>query len=368
MHTQSLLETYKVSCQWILHDYLQVNGGAERLVLTVARGLPGFSLGVAGIYPDFASSSSYAGADVHVLGRLPLWVPRVPRALLTFKAHRAEVAQATTVIYSGIYAPLAVSSQKLGRSIYYCHTPPRFAFDRKNEYLDRVPSGARIALGKIIDRYRTAYLEAIGRMDVILANSEHIRMMLSTLGVDADVLYPPIAVDLFKWKDQGDYFLSFARLEPNKRVDRIVKAFLHMPDQRLVVASGGSQLDNLRALARSAPNIKFVGWSNDASLAELIGHARACIYIPLDEDFGMSAVEAMAAGKPVIGVAEGGLRETIVDGSTGFLLPANPGVYEIAASVRALTPSVALAMRHACEERAITFDQSTFLERLKSLL
>ncbi|MDC0576297.1 glycosyltransferase [Nitrosomonadaceae bacterium] len=354
---------------WVLHDYMQVNGGAERLVSTIARGYSGFSLGVSGIYPGFSKSKDSSGIDLRVLGEWPHRLPRIPRALLTFGRHLACIENAETVIYSGIYTPLAVKSQNRGRRIYYCHTPPRFAFDKKKEYLQKVPITARHLVSAAIDTYRQAYILALAKMDVILTNSEHVRnRMENILEVEAQVVYPPVDIDVFKWKSQGDYYLSLGRLEPNKRIDLVVKAFMQMPEKKLIVASGGSQLEKLRKLTNGAPNIIFVGWSYDESLIDLIANALACIYIPLDEDFGMSAVEAMAAGKPVIGVAEGGILETVLDGQTGILLPPNPEVRQIILAVCDMNARLALSMRYRCEQRAIDFTEKRFLEQLGSFV
>jgi glycosyltransferase involved in cell wall biosynthesis len=115
-------------------------------------------------------------------------------------------------------------------------------------------------------------------------------------------------------------------------------------------------------LAHGAQNIEFTDWLDDRQLQQKLGHAIATLYIPEDEDFGMSAVESMAAGKPVITVAEGGLLETQIDGETGLLLPPNPNPQEIAQAVLWLTPERALAMRTACEQRASDFTTDRFLD------
>ena len=355
--------------QWVLHDYLQVNGGAERLVSTIARGIPSFSLGVSGTYPGFSDSANLSGVDLRLLSQLPKWLPRIPKALLTFGRRMPCIENADAVIYSGVYAPLAVKSQKRGHRIYYCHTPPRFAFDRKNEYVGNLPVPVRSLVSIAIDAYRQAYKEAVGEMDVILTNSDHMRKRLAEqLGVDAYVVYPPVDVNVFRWQAQGDYYLSLGRLEPNKRVDRVVKAFMKMPEKKLIVASGGSQLETLRNLARGASNIIFIGWSSDEQLIDLIANAIACIYIPLDEDFGMSAIESMAAGKPLIGVAEGGMLETVIDGQTGILLPPNPAIEQIAVAVLDMTAHLALSMRDRCEQRAMDFTEERFLERISAFV
>lgn len=355
-------ELKDMAAKLVLHDYLQVNGGAERLVISLASGLPGFALGVSGVYPDFIGSGDIKGLSLKLPGPLVNWLPRIPRALLTFGWGGLVPGNADCVIYSGIYAPLAVQRQATGKRIYYCHTPPRFAFDRQAQYLGRVPVLLRPLLRLAIARYRKAYLQAVHSMDKVVVNSIHVReRLLALAGINATVIYPPIDTERFRYLGQQDYYLSVGRLEPNKRIELIVRAFLAMPEKKLVVASGGSQLHALRALADGAANIRFVGWQDEGALAALVGNAIAVIYVPLDEDFGMSAVEAMAAGKPVIGVDEGGLRESIVAGKTGVLLPVNPPVEAVVRAVRHLSAGVAADMRAACEVRAAEFSRSRFL-------
>lgn len=355
---------------WVVHDYLQVNGGAERLVITLASGLPSCALAVSGIYPDFAESGDYRHQHPHVIGAAALGVlPRIPRALATFSSPPAVLRNAQQVIYSGLYAPLAALKQRHGQRIYYCHTPPRFAFDQLDRYLARVAAPVRPLLRLAIGTYRHRYLQALHCMDRVVTNSHHVRArLLAQTGIDADVIYPPIDTQALRFLGQQGYYLSLGRLEPNKRVDRIVRAFIDMPDQQLVVASGGSQLAALKALAAGAANIRFVGWLDGPALAQLMGNAIAALYIPEDEDFGMSAVEAMAAGKPLIGVNEGGLRESVIDQQTGILLPANPAPTAIIHAVRQLSANRALSMRDACEARAEVFTQMHFLTAFQQLL
>ncbi len=354
---------------WIVHDYLQVNGGAERLVLTLARAWPGFSLGVSGVYREFSASGELSGVDCRDLSGVATILPRIARALTTFSVDRSFLRHPGCVIYSGLFAPLAVRSQRSGKRLCYCHTPPRFAFDREEAYLDRLPFALRLPARAVVARYRTAYLQAIRSMDVVITNSRHVMGRLKRqTGVQAEVVHPPIETRRFRWMAQDGYYVSLGRLEPNKRIDRIVKAFLAMPDKKLVVASGGSEEAALRRLAGSAPNIRFTGWLDDLALAEWIGRSIACLYVPWDEDFGMSAVEAMAAGKPVIACDEGGLRETVTDGQTGFLVPSNPSVESLVQAVGRMTPEVAYAMRAACEVRAGAFALERFLSAMSGYI
>jgi glycosyltransferase involved in cell wall biosynthesis len=264
---------------------------------------------------------------------------------------------------------LAVNKQLRGKRIYYCHTTPRFALDRKYEYLEKFPYFIRPLIKFSIERYLKNYILCLQKMDLVLTNSEHIRNRLNIqLDLKSTVVYPPIKVDKYKWISQGDYYLSIGRLEKNKRVDLIVKAFINMPEKKLIVASGGSQFQYLKNLAIGAKNIFFTDWTSEEKLIELIGNSIACIYIPFDEDFGMSAVESMSAGKPVIGVAGGGMMETIIDGVTGNLLPHNPNIENICAAVRLINPPLALLMRNQCEMQANKFSEKNFIKSIESYI
>lgn len=353
----------------VLHDYLQVNGGAERLVISLASGLRNCKLVVSGIYPDFLGSGDMRGIECVVRTKKLSFLPRILRALIGFQWGIKESIDTEWAIYSGFFAPLAVASQKRGKKIFYCHTPPRFAFDWEPHYLQRAVPILRPFLCWAIARYRQAYLKAVCRMDVVITNSHCVRERFKqATGRDSKVIYPPIDIARFMWESQGDYYLSLGRLEPNKRIDRIIEAFLDLPDKKLVVASGGSELGTLKELAAGANNIRFTGWIDDATLAGLIGHSIACIYIPRDEDFGMSAVEAMAAGKPVIGVNEGGLTESVIDGETGVLLSRDPSASMIREAVKFLSVEKCLEMRNACVHQATSFSEKRFLKEIKELI
>ncbi|MFC4161765.1 glycosyltransferase [Chitinimonas lacunae] len=355
----------------VLYDFLLVRGGAERLTLDLVRGLPGVDLCVGYRDPQAFPAEEIADLHCHDLAAataLPGW--------RTLKVMRAFAGPATRfladydwALFSGSNAPLAVRHRLGGRNLYYCHTLPRFVYDLRDYYLKRFPLPLRPALLALMAYVKPRYEASMAAMDTLIANSENVRGRLRRyLGRDATVVNPPIDTERFRWRQQGDYFLSLARLEDFKRVDLIIEAFRRLPSQQLVVASGGSQAERLRRLADGLPNVRFTSWLNDQQLAELIGGARATIYIPRDEDFGMSPVESMAAGKPVIGVAEGGLLETVLDGETGLMLPADPTVEHLIEAVSALSADRALAMRHAAEARAQLFSRARFIERMRAVI
>ena len=296
-------------------------------------------------------------------------MPRIPRAIITFSQKRPEINNSKIVIYSGIYAPLAIRSQNEGKSFYYCHTLPRFAFDKEEYILGNINPLFRGVTKKIISTYRTSYINAINSMGKIFVNSVHTQQKLRKyINLDSIVIYPPIETNQFKWIGQDDYYISLGRLEPKKRIEIIIKAFLKMPNKKLVVASGGSQFNFLKNLAADAPNIFFTNWVTDTHLIKLIGNAIACIYIPEEEDFGMSAVEAMSAGKPIITTDEGGIRETVIDRETGLMLYNKLTIDSLIAAVNYLSKDRALQMKKSCEYKSMRFSQTNFIANLTNYL
>jgi glycosyltransferase involved in cell wall biosynthesis len=354
----------------VLYDFLLCRGGAESVTLEMARGLPNadlcFGFRDKAHFPDPALD----GLRYFDLGvRVRFSGARTLSGLRVYRKKTAFMQGYDWAIYSGYLAPEAVYSHPVGLNIYYCHTVPRFAYDLHSDYLGRLAHWQRPFFGVLVAQVRRRYTQAISRMDRIIANSENVQHRLREhLGVRSEVIYPPCDLASYRWSGQGDYYLSTARLEPPKRVNLIVKAFRQMPDKRLLVCSGGSEMSRLLRLTAGADNISFTGWVSNARLAELMGRAIATLYIPQDEDFGISPVESMAAGKPVIGVAEGGILETVVDRQTGILVTKEPTIRDIVRAVMNLTIDRAAAMRRACEERAQQFTRERFLDQMRRVI
>ena len=354
----------------ILYDFLLVQGGAESLTLTLCESLPELDLGVGFInYDSFANLPIGSERITTLCGKttLPGWQTiKVSRA---FSAKNQWLDDYDKVIFSGTNALLAVSQRLAGGNILYCHTPPRFVYDLKEYYMSSIAHWKR-PLNKLLIRYfKPKYEGAIARMDLIVANSKNVQQRIKQhLGRDSIVIYPPCHVDKYRWLSQGDYYLSTARVEPYKRIKLIVEAFKQMPQKKLVVASGGSDLVALQQQARGFDNIRFSGWCDPQNLQSLMGNCVATLYLPIDEDFGISPVESMAAGKPVIGVDEGGVKESVLAGETGLLCPAQPKVSDIVAAVTQMSPEYALSMKHQCQQRAQLFSAEIFIDKMTQLL
>ncbi len=363
-----LIDVKSKSKTIVLHDYFDIKGGGEKLILTLVKSLNsdlcfGFKGEVTYSFEDFQSNQLI---DLNAYSNKLGW--RSIKLLGTFKSKTAFIHKYDTVIYSGLSSITAVHNHPNGKNILYCHTIPRFAYDLKDYYFSRATWWKKPLLQLLIHYVKLRYEGAIDKMDVIIANSENVKRRIKKyLNRDAVVVYPPIEVDNYKWIKQGDYYLSTARVESYKRIELVVRAFMKMPDKKLIVASGGSDLERLQSLATDYSNISFTGWCEDEQWQQLIGKAIATIYIPIEEDFGMSPVESMAAGKPVIGVAEGGLLETVVDGETGVLIE-DVSVDAVVEAVRFMSKDKALSMRAPCEKRAQLFRTEVFLEKMRDIV
>jgi glycosyltransferase involved in cell wall biosynthesis len=352
----------------VLHDSFAFKGGGERLVHILCEGLD----------LDLAfGERSDQGFDLEALpGKLidlkvgsSLWGWRTVQRLYSFILKTRFLKHYESVIYSGQNSTLAVHNHPGGKNIYYCNTPPRSLYDLKEYRLASLSFTQRLNHHAFNLGFQPLFESAIDKMDLIVANSVNIQKRIKKyLQKDSMVIHPPCDTESFHWKGQEDYYFSFARLDPLKRVDVIVKAFVQMPDKRLVIASTGPDMERLKQLAEGSENITFTGAVDDHQLKDLLGKSIASIYIPQDEDFGMSPVESLAAGKPVLGVAEGGILETLVHGETGILIPANPSPEDLIAAVHELNPKRALGMQESCEHRARLFDTKIFLEKMGQLL
>lgn len=351
-----------------VHDLFYIKGGGERLVMTLCEHLPSDLLiaetGENSFDINQLKSKVY---NLNALGRIPgikTW-----QLAKAFKKPLPVQRHYLNIIYSGVAAPLAQRHFNQANNVFYCHTPPRFVYDKKNHYLKSLPVWQRPALKALIRWFRPQYEAAVNNMDVIIANSRHIQQRIKQhLDKEAQVVYPPCDTDYFNWQSQGNYYLSLGRHDPLKRIDVIIEAFKATPDKQLVVASGGSQSNQLKKLAAGHNNIRFTGWLDEPQLLDLLGNCLATIYIPEDEDFGMTPVESMAAGKPVIASCQGGIKETVIDQETGLLISGSNLKEKLIQSVQSLTPNKAAAMRMACEARAEVFNRQRFIEGIKQFL
>jgi glycosyltransferase involved in cell wall biosynthesis len=196
------------------------------------------------------------------------------------------------------------------RHICYCHTPMRYLWDLYPAYRsDYTTSRVKRALMVPFSNYLRLWdFASAARVDQFLANSYHVRNRIwKTYRREAEVIYPPVDVGSFHWEPADDYFLVVSELVPYKRIDTAVRLFART-GRRLVIAGKGPEYARLKAMA--APNVEFAGFVPDDQLRGLYARCRALI-LPGEEDFGITPVEALASGKPVVALGRGGACESV---------------------------------------------------------
>lgn len=352
----------------VIHDLFQIKGGGERLIDALCQGTQADLL-TAHIGKDTFDLSQLPGEVINLDALSSIHGIKTWSLTRAFKNHRPRHHHYQHVIYSGVASPLAVHQYPSAKNIFYCHTPPRFAYDKREFFSAELNLYKRQAFKLLLQWFKPQYETAVKDMDVVLTNSNYVKQRIQdALGLTAEVVYPPCDTQHFKWINSGDYYLSMARHDELKRIDVIIQAFKQMPDKKLVVASGGNMTAELKLLAANSPNISFTGWLNEHQLLNLLGNCLATIYLPTDEDFGMSPVESMSAGKPVLCSDHGGLLESVVDQQTGFFINNNDLVNDLIQHVSNLKHNQAEAMRTACEAHAQRFDTRVFLTKVQQYL
>jgi glycosyltransferase involved in cell wall biosynthesis len=249
-------------------------------------------------------------ADRHYKKMLPLFPSAVgslrvqgrPRLLLTSDA---------AVIKGLSYDPSIPQ-------VCYCHSPPRYLWGMEDTYLQHTSGlglAGRLAFKATVPYVREFDFQAAQRVDYFIANSLFVaNRILMCYDKRAVVIHPPVDLDQFRYDlPREDYYLIVSELVPYKRVDLAVDAFNRL-GKKLVIIGAGSELEALKARAKS--NIAFLGRQPSFVLKYHYEHCRAFL-LPGIEDFGITPLEAQAAGAPVIAFGRGGAFETVLDGETG---------------------------------------------------
>src|SRR4051794_31995142 len=300
----------------LAHDYLNQRGGAERVVLELAQMWPEAPL-YTSLYRPESTFPGFARVDVRTsfLDRLPVdrrfrnLFPLYPAAFRSLAPIDADLLITSS---SGWAHRLTVRPG--ARHVVYCHNPARWLYGE--QYLG-ASSTKQAAIRPLLAPMRRWDRNAAHRADLYIANSALTRRRIrAAYGIEAPVIPPPVDVDRFRPTPRGERLLVVSRLLPYKRVDVVVDAATKS-GLGLDVVGAGPSLADLRK--RAGPTVTFHGRADDATVKELMQSCRA-FCLPGMEDFGITPVEAQAAGKPVIAFHGGGAVDTVEEGVTGVFV------------------------------------------------
>jgi glycosyltransferase involved in cell wall biosynthesis len=300
------------------HDYLLVLRGAERTFAAIAELYPQapiFTLlydeeGTRGRFSDRAITTSplqRLGVDQVTFRRL---LPLFPWAVQRLRPPPSDVVLSSSSAFAhGISVPEGALH------VCYCHAPFRYAWYEEARAIAEVSPPLRPVIRWQLSRIRKWDLAASRRVNVYLANSQLCRERIKRYyGRDARIVHPPVETHRFAPGDPGDSLLVVSEIVRHKRLHVALEAARRAHAPIRVVGSG----PDLDTLSRAYPEAEFLGRVSDEDLAGLYASARAVV-VPSVEEFGITAVEAQAAGRPVIAASAGGALETVLDGQTGRL-------------------------------------------------
>ncbi len=302
----------------LAHDYLLVMRGAERTFASMADLYPQapiFTL----LYDEEGTQGRFAGHPLTTssLQRLKVRQDYFRRLLPLYPwaIERLELPPSDVVITSSSAFAHGVHAPPGALHVCYCHAPFRYAWYEQERALRELPVTLRPLLRVQLARMRRWDVAASRRVDSYIANShltqERIRRFY---GRDAPVIHPPVETERFHIGEPGEALLVVCELVAHKRVQLALEAARRAGVPIRVVGSGPDHA----ALQEAYPEVSFLGRASDEELVELYASARAVVVANVEE-FGITAVEAQAAGRPVIAARAGGALETVLDGQTGVL-------------------------------------------------
>jgi glycosyltransferase involved in cell wall biosynthesis len=344
----------------VVHDYLIQRGGAERVVDAMLELYPDAVLATSVISPEYRRHHDGREIVTSYLQKMPgsqaafrALLPLYPSA---FARMRLPESDLVLISSSGFAHHVAHNAE--APVLVYCHTPPRFLWRAGDYFGDR--RTARTVSEPLLAHLRKLDLAAAAEPAQYLSNSRTTEGRIATIYQrQAPVVYPPVSVERFQWdRERDDFYLVVSRLLDYKRIDLAVAACARL-QRRLVVIGDGPGAGKLKELA--GPTIELRGELPDEEVTALMQTCRAFIF-PGEEDFGISPVEAMAAGAPVIAFNRAGATETVIDGETGVLFEEQT-VDAVCAAIEQIESREWSA--HRSRERAEEFRQERFAEGLR---
>ena len=358
----------------LVHDWLTGMRGGERCLEVFCELFPD---------ADLFTLLHLPGSVAPVIERRRLitsFIQRLPQAARAYRRYLPLFPAAVGRFDLRGYDLILSSSHSVAKGVRvppgalhvcYCFTPMRYVWDLYDEYFGPAAGPlARILMPPVAAALRRWDCRTAAGVRHFVAISRFVADRIRrAYGREAEVIHPPVDVARFRIEESpGDFYLVVSALTPYKRVDLAVEAANRLR-RRLLVVGTGPEARRLEAMA--GPSVEFLGWRDDVRVADLFARCRAFVF-PTLEDFGITPLEAMASGRPVIALGQGGARETVVppggaDPPTGLLFERQT-VDGLIGAIREFEGDPGRFEPKALRRRAEAFDRPLFKERVKSYL
>ncbi len=361
----------------IFHNFIDNIGGAEIVTLTLARELNG-SIYTTNINKENISKMGFADVlpRIHSIGKIPRNAPW-RHQLALWKFGRIDLGKKYDFyIISGDWSISGAVKNK--PNLWYAHSPLNelWAF-RKYIRANMLRFWQRPLYDVWVFFNRKLTKKYIENIEKIVCNSKNTKeRVLKYYNRKSEIIYPPVYINNYKWNGDKNYWLSVNRLIPHKRIEIQMQAFSELPNEKLIIVGsyerGASQFEKYKnKIQKIKPaNANIINWVNHDELTKLYSECKGFIATARDEDFGMSIVEALASGKPVIASNEGGHKETVIDSRNGILIDDINSIklLEAIKNISLELEKNPVKYKNTCKSDATRFSINEFINKIKSTI
>lgn len=357
----------------IVCDWLTNMGGAEKVVLAIAKAYPNAPIYTSVFTPE--TMPAFKGLDIRTtyLQKLPGFLRKRHQLFPTARARafrKLDLTEYDVIISSSSAEAKAVQKRPGATHICYCHTPTRYYWSHYEEYKREPGMGplnplVRLLMPLLVRHMRKIDLRAAAGVDAFIANSKTVAERIKKYyDRDSYVLNPPVDTSRFAGLDitgKRRGFIALGRQVPYKRIDLAVEACTRL-NKKLSVYGNGSEHQHLVELA--GPTVEFITDADDIDVARALTRAEAYL-MPQEEDFGIVQIEAMAAGTPVIAYGKGGSRDAVIEGKTGIFFDEQT-VDSLADTLQSFAPQT--FNPQVIQKYAASFSEESFIARLQAFV